>query len=159
KPRLEPDRKHWLDVVTAIFAGFAMVATGVAAYFTGQQWLTAQDTERRQLRSYVFVVKSTMHDFVVGKRPNVQIELRNSGQTPAFSLVINLGISLRDLPNPGPFYDPARVTTPTPLGPGVSVFPVVTSDDFLNEMTLSALQTKQKAFFVFGTIKYIDAFG
>jgi hypothetical protein len=60
-----------------------LLATSVAAYFTGRQWLTADDQERRSLRAYIGVSDQQIHNVAINQRPRIQVKLKNFGQTPA----------------------------------------------------------------------------
>jgi hypothetical protein len=119
----------------------------------------AEDTEKRQLRPYVFINTTTMRDFVVGEKPNAKMEVKNTGQTPGFDVVFDLGITLRNFSHLGSFDDPGHPSPPTPIGPSVSLWPIGTATDPLDETIIAAIKNGNAAYFVFGTITYKDAFG
>jgi hypothetical protein len=71
------ESKHWLEYAIFGFVVVTAFATSTAAYYSGQQSNTMQDTEIRQLRAYV-TNKATRFDL-----GSVRLDLENSGQTPA----------------------------------------------------------------------------
>src|SRR3954451_17282828 len=88
--------KHPLEYAIFAFLVLTFVATSVAACYTRNQWITAADAEKRQLRAYIFLDIATMSDFGVSQKPMVKMTLKNFGQTPGYETVIDLGISPRD---------------------------------------------------------------
>jgi hypothetical protein len=78
--RVKPKRKHWLDVATFLFVVAAAVAAGFAAWYTRNQWLTAADTENRQLPAYV-----SLRDILIEKRNDSTFDIipqwENTGET------------------------------------------------------------------------------
>jgi len=72
-----------------------LLATGFAAYFTGKQWNTAFDTERRQLRAYVNISKiGALIDPNTGLA-SIQVVYENFGQTPATQVKDYAWIAIR----------------------------------------------------------------
>jgi hypothetical protein len=94
-----PETKHWIDKATALFAFVAMIATGFAAFFTGQQWQVADHSMRVANRAYV---NSTELSFVNygfkdpdgHKRWIVSPLLVNSGQTSTHSMYIHTATTM-----------------------------------------------------------------
>jgi hypothetical protein len=50
--------KHPLEWAIAVMLLFTLIATGAAAYYTRNQWLTADDQEKRSLRAYLIVTSA-----------------------------------------------------------------------------------------------------
>lgn len=80
KPQAKPEPKHWLEYAIFVFVIATALATGAAAYYTRQQWLTAEDTEERGLRAYV------LPKYIVFEPDSVQMSVENFGQTPAIQV-------------------------------------------------------------------------
>jgi hypothetical protein len=57
----------------------------------------AKDTEKRELRAYVYVVPKIV-DFVAGGQPYAEITLKNGGQTPAYDAVISINQKIDSFP-------------------------------------------------------------
>jgi hypothetical protein len=119
----------------------------------------SEDTERRQLRAYVFAIKATMKDFEHGKKPNVRITVRNTGQTPAYRMNIESAIVPREIPLKGPLPTPAQYVANFTLGPASEFYPILTASDFLVPELSAQVLRDNAAYFVYGRINYIDAFG
>jgi hypothetical protein len=134
-------------------------AAGRAADAATAQAKVAEDTEKRQLRAYVFVAAATMRNFAMPNMPNIIVRVKNFGQTPAYEVTMDLGISLIDLAAPGTFDDPGHPSPPTPIGPGVDVKPILTANEHLDDRIIGAVKAGRSAYFAYGTIKYKDAFG
>jgi hypothetical protein len=75
-----PKRKESnpLDWAIFIFLVITALATAAAACYTRKQWLTASDTERRQLRAYV-VTDAAAVFLDEGKVLKSVVDLKNSG--------------------------------------------------------------------------------
>ncbi len=160
-------------ITYTFFTGLIIIASGYSVYeaqravevasraadAATKQAAIAENTEKRQLRACVFVAATTMHDFVATKKPFVKVRIRNFGQTPAYEVTVDLGINLRDLTALGSFADPGHQSPPTPLGPGVDIHPILTADRTLDEPAIAAITANRSAYFVFGIIRYKDAFG
>jgi hypothetical protein len=145
-------------IYSAIQAWRAVDAANRAVKAATRQAAISEDTEKRQLRAYIFVAAATMHDFVVPKKPFANVRVRNFGQTPAYDVTTDLGISLKSLAALGSFADPGHPSPPTPLGPGVDLHPILTADDLLTESTIAAIKADRSSYFIFGIIRYKDAF-
>jgi hypothetical protein len=59
--RSQRKSKHWLEYAIFGFVIVTALATGYAAYYTKNQWVTMEDSEKRQLRAYVGVVPGSIH--------------------------------------------------------------------------------------------------
>jgi len=76
--------KHWLEYAIFLFVIATAIATGFAAYYTRQQWLTAEDTEKRSLRAYI-AISTTIPIKMDSEK--IVITMDNFGQTPAKDVV------------------------------------------------------------------------
>jgi hypothetical protein len=83
--KAKPEPKHWLEYAIFIFVIGTALATGAAAYYTRQQWLTAVDQEKRSLRAYVSFDAATPFHFDSEK---MAFTLENFGETPAKDIAV-----------------------------------------------------------------------
>jgi hypothetical protein len=142
-----------------------LIATSVAAYWTGQQWVTTDDQEKRQLRAHVGVIAGSVGN--LGDRENQTFNLtrKNYGVTPAYDLtVIAFGESI--IPENG-----AVPVPDTPLPPDikgtVTLFPTAELPLHINgifvpitQNVITHLMDSDDLIFVYiGTLQYHDAFG
>ena len=86
------DRQHPIEVFLAIGTWAAFVATAVAAggavyyaHIAKLQWNAMIETARRQFRAYVIYDEGTVNLSQDGRSYTVSIEVKNTGQTPAYS--------------------------------------------------------------------------
>jgi hypothetical protein len=85
EPKSKAEPKHWLEYAIFVFVIATAIANGFAAYYTRQQWLTAADTEQRQLRAYVSAGVEQYPD-INAEHLNYIVLMKNHGQTPAFKM-------------------------------------------------------------------------
>lgn len=71
--------------MTVLLLAATLICTGVAAYYTWQQWLTADDSERRQTRAYVF-----MRDIKLEKRNDDTYDIIPAWENTGNSQTINM---------------------------------------------------------------------
>lgn len=172
KPKPPAYHRDWLDYAHSIILGLTFLAAFAAASFTARQAYLAskqlkaardgvkisEDTERRQLRAYVFAIKATMRDFDLDKKPNVRITVRNTGQTPAYRMNIESAIVPTEIPIKGSLMPPTRHLANFTLGPASEFYPILTANDVLSPGLRARIQRGIAAYFVYGTINYFDAF-
>jgi hypothetical protein len=168
------DPYFWLLLITAI-------ATSAAAYFTCNQWLTAVDSEKRQLRAYVGIEyikiecpscnseKYTPILPVPGTIANdvFRVSIRNSGGTPARKLMFFISWVATPWPqglaNDFNFPDGARITVPG-AAKETSVVVVHPNTSYESNAAIAdanqfiAARNKTALLWVFGHIDYVDIF-
>jgi len=120
-------------------------------------WI-ARDTAKRQLRAYIHVEGLSIRDVSVGKIPRGHVRFINAGQTPAYNVSIRShliylpeeldGAMKIDACERDFSLGPGRTHNAYPNG----AFPIGT--DMLNNFKIGAI-----SIFIFGEIKYTDAFG
>jgi len=154
-------RKHtWLEKFAVFFAGLAFGAS------VWQGWV-ARDTEKRSLRAYVFLVPD--NEVTVDVFPSktaigqIEVNVRNSGQTPAYDVVANSWVALEEWPPPSDF---KYTGPPDPKGDsrlilapgGVQHYHTGTARPFTDQ-EWQEIEAGTKSFYVYGSITYTDAFG
>ena len=172
KPQAKPEPKHWLEYAIFFFVIATAIATGAAAYYTRQQWLTAEDQEKRSLRAYVSVAVDQYPD-LSSEHFDVSIVFKNHGQTPAFGLHNWLLATTDDNPMQESVFEKgkeffARVAGDerSVLFPGAE-FKAQTAqgmDQFgysavLPEEEKNRIRKGWRTMWVFGQVDYRDAFG
>src|SRR5580692_2690709 len=85
-PTSKKERKHPLDVWIFIFLVLTFAATATAACYTRKQWLTAEDSEKRQLRAYVGYVAGGVENFGDAQKQIFRMTRKNYGITPAYNV-------------------------------------------------------------------------
>jgi hypothetical protein len=172
KPQANAEPKHWLEYAIFVFVIATAIATSIAAYYTRQQWLTAEDQERRSLRAYVSVVVDQYPD-ISKEHMDIGVIYKNRGQTPAFNLHAWLLMTTDNYPMPEKvFYDGREMFSrlmaneESVLFPGAE-FKGATAegmDQFGFTNTLSpaerdAIRAGWRTMWVFGEVTYRDTFG
>ena len=142
--------------VAVVFAAGAFGAT-----FT-QAWI-ARDTERQQLRAYVSVDPTNKPILVLGQPAIADVELRNSGQTPARDIALcgNIIIVTNDEITSAA-NDPTVYDYEVSLGsifPGKERVGHLTTSNAVTQPDLNAVGMGDKFILIYGTITYKDAFG
>jgi type II secretory pathway pseudopilin PulG len=169
--KLERAEKDWLDYLVAFFAFIASLGAIAAALVASYQGWVARDTEKRQLRAYVFLesVQTANTDDRAGNNQypdlSATIVFKNFGQTPAYNVRHSSSLRFADYPPPATVFVYDRETHPIivdTLGPQGGARNVIRSSE---ADSMSAIERKQlmkaqtKAIYVFGKIDYEDAFG
>ncbi len=160
QPLSEKSPEFWLLLGT-------LIAAGIAAYYTRQQWITADDYERRALRAYVGILDHTNVAQNNGLPPNIPhfiFKLKNSGQTPAFKVIRNGGIAVDKYPLPESFdFKPSQNLVPIePISifPGVEwPLPIFLSRPLTTDEAAHISDGKNWRLYLYGDISYIDTFG
>jgi hypothetical protein len=118
----------------------------------------ARHTAERQLRAYVFV--ESVELITESRIVRAVLSIKNSGQTPAYDLVVYVGISSRGA---GEIFVPPEPDDVSldklSVGPGMSIS---TSNQFevpaTNNELLRAFDNGLAVVYIYGRIDYIDAF-
>jgi hypothetical protein len=159
--------KHWLEYATAAFAFVAAIGGILAAIFSGAQGWIARDTRNRQMRAYVLV--DNKHIDVRNGNIGVQIRVKNFGATPARDIGHWVCVAIREFPLASTLPDyPFKSTLPsnTVLAPGGLTFEdsAAFCDEpeskarLLSPEKVAAIMVGSKAIYVYGFIRYRDAF-
>jgi hypothetical protein len=147
---------RWL-VIVGVVQFVALIGQGVVFLLTLR---SISDTAQRQLRAYLSV-PTTLMKFPKPDVPEVQVHIKNCGQTPAYDVHGWIHMWIEDYP--------LKVNLPEPpqgfqkskevLGPGsVRIF-VNARGMPISGRSLSLLGTPLGTIFVYGEVRYKDAFG
>jgi hypothetical protein len=149
--------------IRAVFTVFLTIVTGGLVWIGHQQIATS----RVQLRAYVFVSTAVVTNAADGTGiPEAQVTIKNSGQTPAHNVINVSGFAMDIYPAPptlsliisdDEFASPAR--TRAVLGPGDSSVSVSAARPPLTPPERASLATGTRIIYVYGEIRYRDAFG
>jgi hypothetical protein len=164
----EGPQKNWFGyepivVLTAVLALSTLALVIIYAYIAWQTKRSvdiAADTAQRELRAYVNV-DSAKIDFERPSAPEVTVVLRNFGQTPAYDMRQWIHIWIEEYP--------LRVDLPTPpadfrkakdiLAPRRRAMVFITKDPPVSAEEVPLLGTLQGTIYVYGEVRYRDAFG
>jgi hypothetical protein len=119
----------------------------------------AENTAKRQLRAYVWVKEVFIANLDGPDRPNIQVTIKNWGQTPAYKFSCSGAIKIAPFPNADFSRDPngdQRVAV-LMIPPGGDVG-FVTDIPVPLDQIKDALKAGKSAIYAFGSIEYIDAF-
>jgi hypothetical protein len=161
--------RGWLDRIERHHQLLLVLVTGLLALTTGLLWwstrdlvLDARDTAQRQLRAYIgpFGMELTVYPFESGGSAFIaHIEFRNFGKTPAYDLAVSSNAKIDD-PNAIPFHEDTEPQQPPSAG---IAFPDagqhVNLGWRLSDEELRGLRDRSKVLFLWGTVRYTDAFG
>jgi hypothetical protein len=158
----------WYDILTLLVLSATLVFVCVYTCITGYQAWINRDTARRQLRAYLSVTTTGPPEKFAGLqpgRPNVEatkavLFIKNGGQTPAYAVSYWIGITIAEFPLKTPLPTPPITfkLARSIIGSGDATTAIAQS---LRPMTLDEERRVQKgemAIYVFGEVKYRDAF-
>jgi len=167
------------------------ILTGLLVIFTARLWVSTsrlwsaavehaghaeraikvtEDTAERQLRAYVWVKATELHDLQPGAFPWVKVEIRNAGQTPAYDMLVSAGCLAMSYPlpqnTPFPTIRHARATrmvlhpgTDPPFEAIAGTRPAMNlPNGLLLQQVQALIQGRQMRLFVFVLVTYRDAF-
>ena len=140
----------FLTLVLAIGTFFLWMATR-------QLVIDAERTSERQLRAYVLNRRGVISNIIIGGIPEVEIEMQNWGQTPAYKVEHNARITFATFPQ-GKLPPPPEALSQTTVAPGAIFYLIVKMTKPLDSAYITGLKRGSLAIYVNGTVKYIDAF-
>jgi hypothetical protein len=161
----QPERKpkHWLEYAIFGFVVATAFATGGAAWYTRQQWITTADSEQRQLRAYVGIVPGAVENFGEPGKQRFTLTRKNYGQTPAYD--VGLSIVGFDVERPGAQINVGNIGCGSPKIRGlITMFPsmelplYITITQNFPKTQLDLVRSGEFVFVYYGTVCYNDAF-
>jgi hypothetical protein len=146
-----------MRIVSLILSVLALAVSVLAAYYTGQQVRVAKKTAQQQLRAYVFIRDGgvILNEKASGAQAVIQVQ--NYGQTPGYDFQSWTGIAVgdtRDDPYSKLVEEPKQKSI---IGPSAD-FNVPSEAVTLTPEQMSAIRSRHAAIFVWGRIRYRDAF-
>ncbi len=159
-----PHRKHtWVEKFAVAFAALAFFASA------WQGWV-ARDSEKRQLRAYVYAIPS-VSNFAVGQSAIVQITLKNGGLTPAYNPSFAMGYEIAPdsvAKLPADIGNELPIPTFTPDGTGQFIYqehileetlPSIFGKPITQAQFNAVVVAKTSQIYIWGRVNYLDAFG
>ncbi len=145
----------------------AAVGAVCAGIFTWQQAQVAKDTEKRQLRAYVWVAPGNIWDLDVGKVPRIPVTIRNGGLTPAYMTGTLLAVKTMPVSKDGERIRVGVLSADlSPEEPGRGDF--IYQDHYttifvpnltpLDQATYERVRRGELAIYAFGRVNYRDVF-
>lgn len=143
----------WAALLAAIFTGGLLIY----AFF---QWRDSRISSERQLRAYITVKAKTLDGAAIGEHPILGIEIKNSGQTPAYKFKQASRAGYQPFPLPG---EPPETIDNNPhgmqLGPGDTSYTHPKAKYALTQGHVDGMAGKTQAFYFVGQIDFVDVFG
>ncbi len=145
----------WLGAILS-FIGTCLILWTL--FLTRQANYISRDTSRRQLRAYLFTSGASFERIEGGFI--LTVELRNSGQTPAFKVFHMSQSFVDDYPvsSPPEFLQPGN-THGTPVGPGESFFCAQRLLGPKPDAILAKVLGGTCGLYIQGVVNYEDCFG
>jgi hypothetical protein len=147
-----------------VVGSFQLLVFGLQARRLRQTIETMDKTAERQLRAYVcfvtggFVAQDRNTDYRYEVRPFV----KNTGQTPAYEVFVSSRARLLPFPLPADvdLSVPDEPTAADNIGPGQSFFFRAWLDRMLTNEEIAEITTGiGRKLYIYGTVRYKDAFG
>jgi hypothetical protein len=136
-----------------VVVGFFQLLALLATYFV------MRSTAQRQLRAYISDIAGTA-TFIsdTESRIEIDIQFRNAGQTPAYSVEIRCAPPVIGRPTDRHFDTPSRFApVKTIIGPGKE-FSVRHRITQVSAVHLRQIQNAERAIWIWGRVDYVDAF-
>lgn len=133
------------------------------AFVAKGQLNTAQDTEKRQLRGYVYVSVDSASPIVADTTPTAKVHVGVLGQTPVYDMRPAFFIDVGSY-NTGPDFFNRRIQkgaeiTPTDLHPPQFFDQTITGEHAITSANVENIMKNASRLYVWGRIDYKDTFG
>lgn len=120
-----------------------------------------EDTAEKELRAYVCIGGAEI-GFVQERAPVINVEIKNFGKTPAYNVQMWIGAAFGACPIPAnvrlqPKPDSVRMSTST-MAPRGKPYTLPFQHPIIPEFAMSILGTPELTMYIYGEIKYVDAF-
>jgi hypothetical protein len=145
----------------ATFTGLLFAATVLLWWATRGLVKGAEQTAERQLRAYVVAEAASIRDADSSQSFGVTVVIHNFGQTPAYKYATSLNVQLVEASTNSItelLTNPKSQQTQASIGPGAIILANSTLRAFA-PAERAALASGTTTLFVFGEIRYTDAFG
>jgi hypothetical protein len=167
KPDKDPDKwlheqficdVHITDVAIAIFTGFLVLVTIPLTLVGLCQSRIASKTAKRQLRAYVSISQTEISNIMSGENLAAKVVIKNFGQTPAYNVVMSVGVDTVRFPLTTALPSPNFRHKLPNIGPGGERTHRFEGDEPIPVEWRARFEQKTSAVYVYGKIKYRDAF-
>jgi hypothetical protein len=145
--------KRWTEIVAWIVA-VATAGQAVALIVTIAVMIR---TARRQLRAYVFIDSTLINGMNAGQTPQVELVIKNFGQTPAYKVTHWIGVGIDSYPHPVETNTGVHLG-PISLGPNGVIIIKQAAGVALTEAQITDILAGTVAIYAVGEIRYVDAF-
>lgn len=149
----------WLLAGTLLATAIAAVAAAIAAGAANKAVGVASETAKRQLRAYVYISKASIQNVALeDKAPTIHITFKNSGETPAYSVLLKT--VTRHFASGQENFDYSDAPTSMQIDVGKGQEFTVHKDIDVDEWiaTRPAINIGVEVLYTFGEITYLDAF-
>jgi hypothetical protein len=151
------EQKHPLEWAIFILLIFTWIATSVAACYTRNQWITADDQERRSLRAYVGIDwAAVLINSPTQEQMTAWVRLKNYGTTPAYHVKSWLNFSKLPRDSILPFNQVGEAGNEAILWPSGTGNLSSSQSNATDQQQL--IIDRKGSLFVWGHTDYIDAF-
>ena len=159
-------KRDWFTFAALLAAATAAIITLIVSHSDNRAIIRgAEDTEKRQLRAYVFADELGISEIDSTNGPITWVKIKNGGLTPAYQLR-NLGEYTgavqyplrRPLPTSLVIRRGVETASVSELGPG-SVHNKPRRHKPLTPLEIIWLRTRKLVLYLFGEVRYQDAFG
>ena len=123
-----------------------------------------ENTAKRQLRAYVVAEIFGVNDFSPTKTAQFEIKIRNTGQTPAYSVAVFAAVEIFTHPLGKDFSIVAKDSDfrgSLVVNPGIAITHFQTCDRIFSVEEIATLWPEEggNRLYIYGVIRYADAFG
>lgn len=149
--------------IIAIFTVIIGIATALLFFATDNLVRGADDTARKQLRAYVhaiFTNKTGTFFIQLGHSLEIPITIENSGQTPAYDVVVNIMAVVHDYPMTSPLPNLIESEgSKTVLHPRAKIYCTISLSDSLTQVQVDDIKIRgTKKIYMFGKVSYRDIY-
>ncbi|HTA76628.1 MAG TPA: hypothetical protein VK791_05690 [bacterium] len=149
-----------------ILTAFLTLFTLVLAYFGWKQFALAEATSEKQLRAYISLVFNNLieQDISLDRNYEFHCHIQNTGQTPAYKVVVNAMVGVMPIPYPENFnFELGQVNNPsiTVIGPqqSTTIYPSVMGPPYDLAVIHEIKNPGGRRLCLYGRVDYKDVFG
>jgi hypothetical protein len=144
--------------IPLLVAAASSVISFCALLVTSLQLLTTRRNARRQMRAYVGICLHKISNVTEGKKPLIQLTIKNFGQTPARNVRYWLNTKFEEYPLNNVLPEQAFRSESVvlfPDDPNTFTFELAAP---LNAVDMVGIESGSRRLFIYGHIRYTDAF-
>ena len=149
--------ERWQTPINLATAVLIAIFTGLLTLYTVKLWTSGEKHSERELRAYVFPISVKVTNFRTPTPLLAAVQIRNSGQTPAYRLTCTTRLVICPFPNTD-FSVPKNFNVEY-LGPTTKMWRTARTKEALTREQEQQILNGNFSIHVFGRIDYTDAFG